>query len=67
VLPGGKDGRQLAEEALRLRPALKVLYTTGYMRNAMMHNDPLDAGVDLINKPFTAQTLGERVRAALDR
>ena len=65
-LPGGMDGRQLAEAARRLRPALKVLFTTGYARNAIVHHGRLDHGVDLITKPFAAEDLGRRVRAVLD-
>jgi CheY-like chemotaxis protein len=67
VLPGGKDGKRLAEEAQRMRPGLKVLFTTGYTRNAIVHNGRLDAGVALISKPFTAAALSERVREMLDR
>jgi CheY-like chemotaxis protein len=50
VLPG-LNGRQLANEALRVRPCLKVLFTTGYTRNAIVHNGRLEQGVDLISKP----------------
>jgi CheY-like chemotaxis protein len=55
-LPDGMNGRQLAEEARRIRPALKVLFTTGYARNAIVHHGRLDPGVELILKPFTAET-----------
>lgn len=61
------NGRQLAEEAARRRPGLKVLFTTGYARNAIVHQGRLDAGVDLICKPFTFADLSEKVRAILDR
>ena len=67
VLPGGMDGRRLAEEAARRHPGLKVLYTTGYTRNAIVHNGRLDPGVELLGKPFTADALGARVRVLLDR
>ncbi|HEY9239970.1 MAG TPA: ATP-binding protein, partial [Burkholderiaceae bacterium] len=60
------NGRKLADEALRRRPALKVLFTTGYTRNAVVHNGVLDAGVHLIGKPFTIEELAARVRAVLD-
>jgi PAS domain S-box-containing protein len=66
VLPG-LNGRQLADEALRLRPDLKVLFTTGYTRNAIVHNGRLDQGVDLISKPFTFADLAAKVRQILDR
>ena len=67
VLPGGMDGRGLAEEASRRRPGLKVLFTTGYTRNGIVHNGRLDPGVELLSKPFAANELGLRVRALLDR
>ena len=66
VLPG-LNGRQLADEALRVRPDLKVLFTTGYTRNAIVHNGRLDQGVDLISKPFTFAALAAKVREVLDR
>ncbi|MDR7038013.1 two-component system NtrC family sensor kinase [Methylobacterium sp. BE186] len=67
VLTGPLDGRRVADEALRLRPALKVLFTTGYTRNAIIHHGRLDEGVDLLVKPFTAASLGRKVRAVLSR
>jgi signal transduction histidine kinase/PleD family two-component response regulator len=66
VLPG-KSGRVLADEAAKLRPALKVLYTTGYSRNAIVHHGRLDAGVQLVSKPFTFEQLANRVRDVLDQ
>ncbi len=57
VLPGGTNGRQLADEALRRRPGLKVLYATGYTRNAIIHHGRLDADVELLTKPFAADAL----------
>jgi PAS domain S-box-containing protein len=60
------NGRQLANEALRLRPDLKVLFTTGYSRNAVMHNGVLDKGVELLGKPFTLDELAAHVRSLLD-
>jgi signal transduction histidine kinase len=66
VMPEGLDGRQLAEEAIRRRPGIKVLYTTGYTRNAIVHNGRLDAGVNLISKPFTYRELAAKVRRLLD-
>jgi PAS domain S-box-containing protein len=67
VMPGGINGRQLADEAMRRRPGLKVLFTTGYTRNAIVHQGRLDPGVEMIGKPFTFQELGARLRALLDR
>ena len=66
VLPG-KSGRALADEAAALRPGIKVLYTTGYSRNAIVHHGRLDPGVELISKPFTYEQLAGRIRDVLDR
>ena len=66
-LPNGMNGRALAEQARRRRRALKVLFTTGYARNAIIHHGRLDAGVDLIAKPYTQTELAAKVRKVLDR
>jgi two-component system NtrC family sensor kinase len=66
VLPGGMNGRQLADEVLRRRPALKVLFATGYTRNAIIHHGRLDPDVELLSKPFTADALARKVRQILD-
>jgi signal transduction histidine kinase len=66
VLPG-KSGRVLADEARKVRPELKVLYTTGYSRNAIVHHGRLDPGVQLVSKPFTFDELAKRVRSVLDK
>ena len=60
------NGRKLVDQALQLRPDLKVLYTTGYTRNAVVHNGILDAGVQLIVKPFSIDELGTKIRSMLD-
>jgi len=60
------NGRQLADEATKRRPDLKVLYTTGYTRNAVVHNGMLDPGVRLLGKPFTLEQLARTVRDVLD-
>jgi len=60
------NGRKLADEALRRRPDLKVLFTTGYTANAVVHGGVLDSGVHLISKPFTLDRLAAKVRAVLD-
>jgi CheY-like chemotaxis protein len=65
VLPG-MSGRILADEARKLRPGLKVLFTTGYSRNAIVHQGRLEPGVSLISKPFTVDQLALKVRAILD-
>ena len=66
-LPGGMNGRQLVEAALRLRPGLRVLFTTGYAQNAIVHHGRLDPGIDLISKPFTAAALAIKMRELLDK
>ncbi|MBB4569273.1 ATP-binding protein [Rhizobium leucaenae] len=66
ILPG-KTGRMLADAASELRPALKVLFTTGYSRNAIVHQGRLDPGVQLVSKPFTFEQLASRVRDVLDQ
>ncbi|WP_158812722.1 PAS domain S-box protein [Methylocapsa sp. S129] len=66
VMPGGLNGRELADEARRKRPGLKVIFMTGYTRNAIVHHGRLDAGVDLIGKPFAFHELAERIRKRLD-
>jgi nitrogen-specific signal transduction histidine kinase/CheY-like chemotaxis protein len=64
VMPG-MDGPQLAEEALRRRPTLKVLYTTGYARNAVVHNGTLAGGLPVLPKPFTMDQLAAKVAEVL--
>jgi CheY-like chemotaxis protein len=66
VMPGGLNGRQLANEAVRRRPGLKVLFTTGYTRNAIVHHGRLDPGLEMIGKPFSSDELTRKVRAILD-
>jgi CheY-like chemotaxis protein len=66
-LPGGMNGRQLAEQAQRRRPRLKILYTTGYARNAIVHQGRLDPGVEVIFKPFTYSDLAAKIRQVLDQ
>jgi CheY-like chemotaxis protein len=66
VLPGGLTGAQVSTQALSIRPGLKVLFTTGYARNAIVHQGRLDKGVNLITKPFTLNELAAKVRDVLD-
>ena len=65
VMPG-MNGRQLAEASQRIKPQLKVLYTTGYTRNAIVHNGMLDPGIALLAKPFALHDLAVKVRKVLD-
>jgi CheY-like chemotaxis protein len=65
VMPG-MTGRQLADALQRKGQVSKVLYTTGYTRNAVVHNGILDPGVAFIPKPFTVEDLAVKLRAVLD-
>jgi CheY-like chemotaxis protein len=66
VLPGGLTGAQVAAQARAMRPGLRVLFTTGYARNAIIHQGRLDKGVHLITKPFSLNDLAAKVRDVLD-
>ena len=66
-LPGGLNGRQLADRARENHPDLLVLFTTGYARNAIVHQGRLDPGVELITKPFTSAALATKVHRMLER
>jgi PAS domain S-box-containing protein len=65
-LPGGMNGRQLADEARRRKPDLRVLFTTGYARNAIVHDGRLDPGVELITKPYAQAALSAKLRDMID-
>jgi signal transduction histidine kinase len=60
------NGKKLADEALRRRPDLKVVFTTGYTRNAVVHGGVLDPGVNFLSKPFSLEQLATKIRAVLD-
>lgn len=66
VLPNGMTGAELAAKARGLRPSLKVLFTTGYARDAIVHQGRLDKGVQLLGKPFSFADLSTRIRQVLD-
>jgi signal transduction histidine kinase/ActR/RegA family two-component response regulator len=66
VLPGGLTGAQVAAQARAMRSDLKVLFTTGYARNAIVHHGRLDKGVQLLTKPFSFKDLAAKVRDILD-
>jgi len=65
-LPGGVNGRALADAARSAQPGLRVLFTTGYTRNAILHNGVLDHDVHFIAKPFNLTALAAKVREVLD-
>jgi YesN/AraC family two-component response regulator len=65
IMPGGIDGRQLAEEVARRRPSVKILYTSGYSDNAMVDHDQLDPAL-LLLKPYRKADLARMLRIALN-
>src|SRR5207237_3047578 len=65
VLPG-KNGRELATEVERRRPETKVIFMTGYSRNAIVHHGRLDPGTELIQKPLIERVLARKIRQVLD-
>jgi Signal transduction histidine kinase len=67
IMPGSMNGRRLAEEAVKIRSGLKVLYTSGYTENAIVHHGRLDPGVLLLAKPYRKPDLARMIRMALDR
>jgi signal transduction histidine kinase len=68
IMPGSMNGRELADEALRRRPSLKILFTSGYTEDTVIHHGRLDAGVGvlLLAKPYQKSDLARMIRSALD-
>ena len=66
VIMPGMNGRELAQRICEIRPNVKVLYMSGYTENVIGHNGMLDAGVRLLQKPFTLRDLKSKVREVLD-
>ena len=66
IMPGSRNGRELAGELMRRRPELKVVYTSGYSQSAIVHHGRLDPGVLLLTKPYRRSELAQIVRAALN-
>jgi signal transduction histidine kinase/CheY-like chemotaxis protein len=67
IMPGTMNGRQLSDEAAKRRPGLKVLFTSGYTENAIVHHGRLDPGVLLLAKPYRKADLARMIRRALGR
>ncbi len=65
-LPGGMNGRQMADAGRALRPELKVLFITGYAENAVIGNGHLEPGMQLMTKPFIMETLASRMRQIIE-
>jgi len=66
VMPGPISGRKLAERAMVINPAIKILFTSGYTENSIVHNSRLDTGVEFLSKPFDRERLAIKVRRVLD-
>jgi DNA-binding response OmpR family regulator len=66
-LPGGLNGRQLADAGRMIRKGLKVLFTTGYAENAVIRDGQLEPGMEVLIKPFAMNTLAAKVREMLER
>jgi CheY-like chemotaxis protein len=66
IVPGGMNGRALAEEIERLRPSTTVLFTSGYTEDAIVHHGRLDPGVALLNKPYRKKDLAEKLNQVID-
>jgi len=66
-LPGGMNGRQMADAALVHRPGLQVLFITGYAENSLIGNGRLQPGMQVLTKPFAVETLAMRIRDLLAR
>ncbi|MFN3661557.1 MAG: ATP-binding protein [Yoonia sp.] len=66
VLPGGMNGQQVAEAARAINPSLRVLYTSGYSENALIHHGRLDHGVELLSKPYRRSELAAKIRKVMD-
>ena len=65
-LPGGMNGRQVADAGRALRPGLKVLFITGYAENAVVGNGHLEPGMHVLTKPFAMDALASRIRAIVE-
>jgi CheY-like chemotaxis protein len=65
-LPGGMNGRQVADAARALRPGLKVLFVTGYAENAVVGDGRLEKGMEVITKPFATAALAQKIRETID-
>jgi nitrogen-specific signal transduction histidine kinase/ActR/RegA family two-component response regulator len=67
VMPGGLHGLELADEARKICPGLRVIFTSGYAENAVVHDGRVDHGVHLLNKPYRRSELATKIRAALEQ
>ena len=65
VMPGGLNGREVAEEARKIRPGLKVLFTSGYFEGALVRDGALETSVRLLVKPYRKKELAEKIEDVL--
>ena len=66
VMPGA-SGPELVKQLVERRPALKVIYMSGYTDEAIVHHGVLDPGIAFLHKPFSSESLGQKIREVLDR
>ena len=66
IMPGSLKGPELADKAIELHPSLKILFTSGYTENALIHHGRVDQGIQLLQKPYSRVELAAKVRAVLD-
>jgi CheY-like chemotaxis protein len=66
IMPGGMNGRELADAVRKRRPGVKVLYTSGYTDDAIVHEGHLDPGVSLLSKPYRKSDLAQKIREVLE-
>lgn len=66
VMPGGMSGRALASAAHTIKPELKILFTSGYTENAILHNGKLGPGVELLSKPYRRDDLAAKLRKVME-
>jgi CheY-like chemotaxis protein len=66
VMPGGINGAELGREVARRRPTVKMLYTSGYSENGIVHQGRLDPGIVLLRKPYRKLDLAHKIRDVLD-
>jgi YesN/AraC family two-component response regulator len=66
VMPGPVNGRQLAEKAREIVPNLRILFTSGYTENAIVHHGRLDPGLELLSKPYSREELAAKLRRVFD-
>lgn len=65
IMPGGMNGRELAEQARAIYPLIKVLFTSGYTEDVIVHHGRLDLGIDLLSKPYSRLELSTKLRQVI--